>query len=188
MKLLYDFFPLLLFFVAFSLYDIYVATAAAMVATLVQVIWHWYRTRRFEKLHLITLGVLFVFGGMTLLFKDDTFIRWKPTVVYAILAALIFASQFAGDRTLIERLLSGQIALPPRIWSRLNVSWGCFFVLLGALNLYVAFYYGLDQDAQARLALWAKFKVFGLTGLTLAFVIGQAFVMARYADKPTAEE
>jgi intracellular septation protein len=78
--------------------------------------------------------------------------------------------------------------LPARIWSRLNLSWGCFFVLLGALNLYVAFYYGLDQDAHARLALWAKFKVFGLTGLTLAFVIGQAFVMARYADKPSPEE
>ena len=173
MKLLYDFFPLLLFFVAFSLYDIYVATAAAMAATLLQVIWHRYRTQRFEKLHLITLGVLLVFGGMTLLLKDDTFIRWKPTVVYAILAALVFASQFASNRTLIERLLGSQIALPARIWKRLNVSWGCFFVLLGALNLYVAFYYGLDQDAQARLALWAKFKVFGLTGLTLAFVIGQ---------------
>ena len=188
MKLLYDFFPLLLFFVAFSLYDIYVATAAAMVATLLQVIWHRYRTQRFEKLHLITLGVLLIFGGMTLLFKDDTFIRWKPTVVYAVLAALIFASQFASDRTLIERLLGSQITLPARIWGRLNMSWGCFFVLLGALNLYVAFYYGLGQDAQARLALWAKFKVFGLTGLTLAFVIGQAFVMARYTDKPSPEE
>lgn len=180
MKFLYDFFPLLLFFAAFKLYDIYVATAVAIAATFVQVGWHWTRTRGFETMHLTTLGVLVVFGGMTLLFRDDTFIRWKPTIVYAILAALTLASQFVGDKPLFERMLGGQIALPQQIWNRLNLSWGCFFLFLGVLNLYVAFYYGLDQAASARLEVWVNFKVFGLFGLTLAFVLIQAFIMAKY--------
>lgn len=188
MKLLYDFFPLLLFFGGFYLFDIYVATAIAIVATIVQVSWHWLRTRRFETPHVITLVVLVVFGSLTLIFRDDTFIRWKPTIVYAILAALTFGSQLGAKTTLLERLLGAQIVLPAKIWSRLNIAWGCFFLALGALNLYVAFYYHLELDAARRLEVWVNFKVFGLTGLTLAFVIAQAFVMAKYADNPTQED
>lgn len=188
MKFLYDFFPLLLFFAGFYLFDIYVATAIAIVATIVQVSWHWLRTRRFETPHVITLVVLVVFGSLTLIFHDDTFIRWKPTIVYAILAALTFGSQLSAKATLLERLLGAQIVLPAQIWRRLNIAWGCFFLALGALNLYVAFYYHLEQDAATRLELWVNFKVFGLTGLTLAFVIAQAFVMARYADNPPQED
>ncbi len=182
MKLLYDFFPLLLFFAAFKLYDIYAATAVAIVASFVQVGWHWAKTRRFESAHVTTLAVLIVFGGMTLAFRDDTFIRWKPTIVYAILAAIVFITQSVGHKTVLERMLGTQIALPQQVWARLNLSWGFFFLFLGALNLYVAFYYGLDQDAETRLAFWVNFKVFGLMGLTLAFVLVQALVMAKYVD------
>ncbi len=188
MKLLYDFFPLLLFFAAFKLYDIYTATAAAIVATFVQVGLHWFRTRRFETMHLTTLGVLVVFGGLTLLFRDDTFLRWKPTIVYVILAGFTVATQFAGKKTLLERMLGSQIALPPSIWARLNLSWGCFFLLLAALNLYVAFYYGLDQDPETRLETWVNFKVFGLLGLTVAFVLAQAFVMARHVQEQPGKD
>ncbi|MEE8211767.1 MAG: septation protein A [Acidiferrobacterales bacterium] len=183
MKFLFDFFPLLLFFAAFKLFDIYIATAVAIAATFVQVGAHWFRTHRFETMHLTTLGVLVVFGGMTLVFRDDTFIRWKPTIVYAILAALTLASQLVGNRTLLERMLGSQITLPQQIWARLNLSWGGFFLILGALNLYVAFYYGLDRDPETRLATWVNFKVFGLIGLTVVFVLAQAFVMARYVQE-----
>jgi intracellular septation protein len=188
MKFLYDFFPLLLFFAGFYLFDIYIATAIAIVATIVQVGWNWLRTGRVETPHVITLVVLVVFGSLTLLFHDDTFIRWKPTIVYAILAALTFTSQLSAKTTLLERLLGGQIAMPPYVWSRLNIAWGCFFLALGALNLYVAFYYHLGEDPATRLAFWVNFKVFGLTGLTLAFVVAQAFVMAKYADNPPQED
>lgn len=180
MKFLYDLFPLLLFFAAFKLYDIYIATAVAIVASFLQVGLFWARHRRFETMHLVTLGVIVVFGGMTLLLHDDTFIKWKPTLVYWILSTLVLASQWFGKKTVIERMMSSQIALPAMVWKRLNLSWGLFFAALGALNLYVAFYYALDLDAAMRQEIWVNFKVFGLLGITLLFVVVQAFFMARH--------
>ncbi len=180
MKFLYDLFPLLLFFAAFKLYDIYVATAVAIAASVVQVAGFWLRHRRVETVHLVTLGVIAVFGGLTLWLRDDTFIKWKPSLVYWILAALMLGSQFVGKKKLMQRMLDGHVALPDAVWSRLNLGWGLFFVILGALNVYVAFYYGLDLDDDARRAIWVNFKVFGLLGLTLVFVVVQAFYMARH--------
>jgi intracellular septation protein len=187
MKFLYDLFPLLLFFAAFKLYDIYVATAVAIAASFVQVGLFWYKHRRFETMHLVTLAVIAVFGGMTLLLHDDTFIKWKPTLVYWILSALVLASQWFGSKTAIERMMSSQLALPATVWKRLNLSWGIFFAVLGAVNIYVAFYYALDLDEEARRNIWVNFKVFGLLGITLLFVVAQAFFMAKHIqDKPEA--
>lgn len=187
MKFLYDLFPLLLFFAAFKLYDIYVATAVAIVASFVQVGAFWWRHRRFETIHLVTLGVIVVFGGLTLILRDDTFIKWKPTLVYWILAALVLGSHFVGEKTAIERLLGAQMTLPPQVWARQNLSWGVFFLILGALNVYVAFYYAPELDPAARQEIWVQFKVFGLLALTLAFAVLQALLMARHlstgADK-----
>lgn len=180
MKFLYDLFPLLLFFAAFKFYGIYEATAVAIVASFVQVGGWWLRHRRFETMHLVTLAVIVVFGGLTLALHDDTFIKWKPTLVYWILAALVFGSQVFGKKTVIERMLGKQLELPPAIWTRQNLSWGIFFVVAGALNLYVAFYYGLDLDADVRQNIWVNFKVFGLLGLTFAFVLLQALLLARH--------
>ena len=185
MKFLYDLFPLLLFFAAFKLYDIYVATAVAIVASVVQVAAFWWRHRRFETLHLVTLAVIVVFGGLTLILRDDTFIKWKPTLVYWILAAIVLGSQLLGQKTAIERLLGHQLTLPPQVWARQNLSWGIFFIVLGALNLYVAFYYAPELDAVARQDIWVKFKVFGLLGLTLAFTLLQAAFMARHLSANT---
>lgn len=182
MKFLYDLFPLLLFFAAFKLYDIYVATAVAIVASFVQVGAFWWRHRRFETIHLVTLGVIVVFGGLTLILRDDTFIKWKPTLVYWILAALVLGSHFVGEKTAIERLLGAQMTLPPRVWARQNLSWGVFFLILGALNVYVAFYYAPELDAAARQEIWVQFKVFGLLALTLAFAVLQALLMARHVS------
>lgn len=185
MKFLYDLFPLLLFFAAFKLYDIYVATAVAIVASVVQVAAFWWRHRRFETLHLVTLAVIIVFGGLTLILRDDTFIKWKPTLVYWILALLVLGSQVLGKKTAIERLLGGQMTLPPQVWARQNLSWGLFFIVLGALNIYVAFYYGPELDTAARQAIWVNFKVFGLLGLTLVFTLLQAVLMARHLSTNT---
>lgn len=186
MKFLYDLFPLLLFFAAFKLYDIYVATAVAIVASFLQVGLFWLKHRRFETMHLVTLAVIAVFGGLTLALHDDTFIKWKPTLVYGILAALVLASQWFGKKTVIERMMSAQIALPATVWRRLNLSWGLFFVVLGTANIYVAFYYGLDLDPEARRDIWVNFKVFGLLGLTLLFTVIQAFFMAKHIQEKPA--
>jgi intracellular septation protein len=189
MKFLYDLFPLLLFFAAFKFYDIYAATAVAIAASFAQVGYFWFRHRRVETMHVVTLAVIAVFGGLTLLLHDDTFIKWKPTLVYWILGALVLASQWLGRKTIVERMMSAQIALPGNVWKRLNLSWGLFFAALGALNLYVAFYYGLDQDAATRQAIWVNFKVFGLLGITLLFVVVQAVFMAKHMqDKPEGSE
>ena len=186
MKFLYDLFPLLLFFAAFKLYDIYVATAVAIVASFLQVGLFWLKHRRFETMHLVTLAVIAVFGGLTLALHDDTFIKWKPTLVYGILAALVLASQWFGKKTAIERMMSAQIALPATVWRRLNLSWGLFFLVLGAANIYVAFYYGLDLDPEVRRGIWVNFKVFGLLGLTLLFTVIQAFFMAKHIQEKPA--
>jgi intracellular septation protein len=187
MKFLYDLFPLLLFFAAYKAYDIYVATAVAIVASLAQVAGFWWKHRRFETMQLVTLGVIVVFGGMTLLLRDDTFIKWKPTLVYWILGALVLGSHWVGKRTLMDRLLGKQLALPEPVWKRVNLSWGVFFLVLGAVNLYVAFYYGADLDVATRQSIWVNFKVFGLMGLTLVFVVLQALFMARYAHEKPAD-
>jgi len=189
MKFLYDLFPLLLFFAAFKFYDIYAATAVAIAASFAQVGYFWFRHHRVETMHVVTLAVIAVFGGLTLLLHDDTFIKWKPTLVYWILGALVLASQWFGRKTIVERMMSAQIALPAQVWKRLNLSWGIFFAALGALNIYVAFYYGLDLDAETRQGIWVNFKVFGLLGITLLFVVVQAVFMAKHMqDKPESGE
>lgn len=183
MKALFDLFPLLVFFAAFKLYGIFAATAASIVASFVQVGIGWWRHRRWEKVQLITLAVVAVFGGLTLFFHDDTFIKWKLTIVDWIFSALILGSQWIGNRTIIERLLGEQIVLPGRVWRLLNLSWGIFFLVLGALNLYVAFFYGIGLDAETRQKIWVNFKVFGSTALMVMFSVVQAVVIANYLSR-----
>ncbi len=180
MKFLFDFFPVLLFFVAYYVQGIYVATAVAMAATCVQVAVFWVKHRRFEKLHLVTLGLILVFGGMTLYLQNPLYIKWKTTLVEWAFALAFLGSQFIGRRTLVERLLGKALAAPAFIWSRLNVAWVLFFVAMGFLNLYVM--YNFDE------ATWVNFKLFGMMGLTFAFVLAQGFFLARYMkDQPENE-
>ena len=187
MKLLFDFFPLVLFFVSFKLYDIYVATLVAMAASLAQVVFIRIRHRRFETTHLVTLFVILLFGGMTLIFQDDMFIKWKPTIVNWIFAIVVLGSQFIGKRTVLERLLGSQMQMPAKIWKKVNVSWGLFFLVSGLLNLYVAFYFRTYLDEATRTDFWVNFKVFGLLGLTLAFSIIQMMIVARYISTEPSE-
>ena len=180
MKLIFDFFPLILFFGAYRFYDIYTATGIAIAASLVQVFIIWYRTRKFEPTHIVTLAVIVIFGGMTLIFRDDVFIRWKPTIVEWIFAAVVFGSNFVGRRTAIEYVMGSQLTLPNPIWKKLKVAWGLFFLVVGALNIYVAFFFRLNLPEEVRLDFWVNFKVFGMMGLTLVFVIGQMFFIAKH--------
>lgn len=182
MKFLYDFFPILLFFIAYKMYDIYVATAVAMAAAAVQTFAFWLKHRRFEKMHLITLGLLLVFGSLTIFLQDPVFIKWKPTVINWLFAAVFMGSIWIGDKPLVERMMSHAIQAPRPVWIRLSWLWIAFFAGIGVLNLYVAFNYPEET--------WVNFKLFGMLGITFAFVIGQAFYLSRYIEdhkKPEEE-
>ncbi|KTD21560.1 septation protein A [Legionella londiniensis] len=172
MKLLFDFFPILLFFICYKLFDIYYATAVAMGASLLQVIFYRIKNQRYEKMHLISLGLIMVLGGATLFFHNPWFIKWKPTGLYWLAAIVFLSSSFIGKKTLIEKMMDGNIHLPAKIWRRLNYAWSAFFILMGCLNLYVA--YSFDTD------FWVNFKLFGGAGLTLIFVFLQAIYLARH--------
>jgi len=173
MKFIADFFPIILFFIAYKMYDIYVATAVAIAASIAQVAYAWFKHRHVENMQWITLIMILVFGGLTLFLQDETFIKWKPTVVNWLFAVAFLASQYIGSgKTLIERMVSGSIDLPKSIWNRLNVSWVAFFVFSGVANLFVA--QNFDTDT------WVNFKLFGMLGLTFIFIIGQGIYMTRY--------
>jgi len=173
MKLLFDLLPILLFFVAYKLYDIYVATAVAIAAGLLQVAYVWLRHRRLEKTHVATALLLLVFGGLTLALRDETFIKWKPTILDWLFAAAFLGSQFVGTRKpLVQRMMSGTVTVSDPVWERLNGLWVLFFVVMGVLNLVVV--YNFDTDT------WVNFKLFGMLGLTLVFVVAQAFYLARH--------
>ncbi|MGA7802417.1 MAG: septation protein A [Gammaproteobacteria bacterium] len=174
MKFLFDLFPIALFFVAYKLYGIYAATATIIVATFVQVGLVWLRHRRFENMHLITLGIVVIFGGLTLALHNPLFIKWKPTVAYWLFAGAFLVSGFIGEKTLVQRMLAHAISVPGPIWSRLNLAWVAFFIAMGILNIYVA--YQFDENT------WVNFKLFGLMGLTLAFMLAQGFYLARYVE------
>ena len=219
MKFLADFFPILLFFVFYKLYDIYVATAVAILASLGQVGYFWFKNRRVEIMHLVTLGLLAVFGGLTIVLQDRTFIMWKPSIVNWLFAAAFLVSQYMGPRPLIERMMSHAIEVPTQIWRRLNLIWVVFFILMGLANLAVAngFFVAesalvaatgsatdidLNQcaklfsdhvlelclQAQEQEATWVNFKLFGMMGLTVAFVVLQAFYLARHVKDQEAKE
>ncbi len=187
MKLLFDLFPLLVFFAAFKLYDIYVATAAAILATLIQVAIFWLRHRRFETMHLVTLAILCLFGGMTIVFQNDAFIKWKPSIINWIFSLIIFGMLVFARKSALEYVMGGQLTLPPPVWRQVNIAWGLFFLFIGALNLYIAFYYNPGASAEARLETWVNFKVFGLLGLTLVFSVLQMLFIFKHI-KPSRDE
>ena len=181
MKLLLDFLPIVLFFVAYKLADIYVATGVLIVVTLAQVGWSWLRQHRVEKLPLITAGLVLVLGGATLVLHDPIFVKWKPTVVNWLFAVAFLASRFIGRKTLLERMMGGQLELPAPVWVKLTFAWAIFFLAMGVANLYVAFTF--DENT------WVNFKLFGMLGLTLVFVLAQAAYMSRHLkiDTPSKE-
>jgi intracellular septation protein len=187
MKALFDFFPLILFFAAFKLYDIYVATAIAIVATFMQVGYIWLKYRRFETTHIITLVVISFFGGLTLFFHNDAFIMWKPSVVNWIFALIVIGSVLL-KRSVIKTLMGKQLELPDSVWFKLSIAWGIFFLAMGFLNMYVAFYYQTDLPEEVRRETWVNFKVFWMLGLTLLFSVAQMLFIAKYIDPESLDK
>jgi intracellular septation protein len=208
MKQLFDFFPILLFFIIYKFYlslpdevilsvnsifpfmqlqpgeakhAIYLATLTAILATALQVALTAIISKRVEKMHIITLILLVVFGGATLLLKDPLFIKWKPTAINWLFGAVFLGSQFIGGKPLVQRMMSHALDIDDSsVWKRLNLAWVIFFIISGIANLIVAFNFSEE--------IWVDFKLFGLMGLTILFVIGQAFYLARFIPTETAEK
>lgn len=180
MKMIADLFPVILFFIAYQFFDIYVATGVAIVAAALQVIYHKLRHGQVENVQWITLGILVLFGGLTLVLHDPTFIKWKPTVVNWLFAAAFLLSQWFMQRGLLKRLIDHAVSMPEAAWQRLNTAWVGFFFVMGVLNLYVA--YNFSEQ------VWVNFKLFGFLGLTLAFMIAQGFYLARFMQPDEANQ
>lgn len=173
MKLLADFLPIVLFFVAYEIWDIYVATAVAIAASALQIAWTAVRGGRVEPMQWATLLIIVVFGGMTLVFRNEIFIKWKPTVVYALFAGALVIARYAMGRDLIRAMMGRQLSLPDAIWSRLSWAWVGFFLCMAGLNVAVAYTFSTD--------VWVQFKLFGTLALTLLFIFGQAIWIGRHA-------
>jgi len=198
MKFLIEFLPIILFFAAYKLYSlipapiiesinglmpftltagseadsIYFATLIAIVISGITVLIHFIKHRGFNKNQTITFVLFLIFGGATLFMRDPTFIKWKPTVINLVFALIFLGSGFFGDKPLAQRFLGNAIEAPKSIWNKLNTAWIIFFVFVAAINLYIA--YNFSEE------IWVNFKLFGMMGLTIAFIIIQMILLSRY--------
>ncbi|MBS1189331.1 MAG: Intracellular septation protein [Rhodocyclaceae bacterium] len=200
MKILFDLFPVILFFTTFKFSEkspdavaawlgqvpglgavdtaqapILAATLVVILATFVQIGWVWFRHGKVDKMLWVSLVLVVFFGGMTLVFKDDTFIKLKPTILYWIFAGSMGFATLVLKKNAIRTMLGEQMELPEPVWARMNAAWIGFFLFMGAANLYVAF--NFPQD------VWVNFKLFGGMGLLLLFVLAQGFVLSKYLEE-----
>ena len=172
MQIVADYFPLILFFLAFKWQGIMVATAVAIVASICQIVWFKWKGK-VSPIHWISLAIIVVFGGATLILQDEVFIKWKPTVLYGAFCAVLAVGKVVFRRDLLAYVLK-DLTLPPAVWTRVTWSWAGFFAAMGVLNWYVAFHYSTDT--------WVNFKVWGGIGLFLLFALAQGLFLARHLE------
>lgn len=179
MKFLFDLFPVILFFIAFKAFDVYVATLVVIVATVAQVAFIWLKHRKVGAIQWTSLAMVSFLGTATILLHDESFIKWKPTILYWLFAGTIFVADRFFRRNVIRKMLEEQVRLPDPLWRKLANAWTLFFLSMGCLNLYVAFNFSTDA--------WVNFKLFGGMGLLIAFIVAQAVFLAKYME-PEHEE
>jgi intracellular septation protein len=172
MKLLFDLFPVILFFAAYKAFDLYVATGVAIAASIAQIVYLKVRGKPVETMQWASLVIIVIFGGMTLLLHDETFIKWKPSILYFCFFAALIGGRMFMQKNFIKSLMGAQLKLPEPVWDKLNMAWAVFFLSMAVLNLVVAYQFSTDT--------WVNFKLFGTMGLTLAFVIAQGLYLGRY--------
>jgi intracellular septation protein len=180
MGFFFDIFPIILFFAAFKLKGIYVATGVAIAATIVQAIYSYFKKGKIEPMLIVSLVVVSVFGGATLLLKNEIFIKWKPSVIYWLIAIALLLAHLVFKKNLMMALMKKQIELPQKIWDRVNIWWATFFATMGILNLIVVYNFSTE--------LWVNFKLFGVTGLMLVFLLIQGAYLTKYMPKEKNSE
>ncbi len=174
MKLFFDFFPIVIFFVGYKFFGIFIATAIAIVCSFIQLGFYWLKFHRVDTMTLISCIIITVLGGFTLFLHNTLFIKWKPTILYFVFAIAFFLSHLFSEKSLLERMLGQTLKLQPAIWRRLNYFWISFFAFLGGLNLYVAYHFSTN--------VWVNFKLFGILGLTLLFLLAQGIYISKFID------
>lgn len=174
MHILFDFIPIALFFIFFKLYDIYVATAVAMLTTILQIAYMWFRNKQVEKAPIITLVVILILGGATLFFHNELFIKWKPTVIYWALSLIFIGSNILNKGSMSQRMLAEQISVSNDKWQIIDKMVVVFFLFLGSLNIYIAYSYNTE--------VWVNFKLFGTLAITLLFCVGISCYIAKNAQ------
>jgi intracellular septation protein len=175
MKFLVDFFPVVLFFAAFKLKGIFIATMVAIAASVVQIGWMLLSHRKVEPMMWLSLAIIGVFGGATLALHNENFIKLKPTMLYGLFSVALIVGQLIFKKNAMKGIMGKQITLPEKTWKTINLSWGLFFAALGCVNLYVAFNFSTDT--------WVNFKLFGIMGLIVVFSIAQAVAIGLRAQK-----
>ena len=209
MKMLFDLFPVILFFIAFKVSEgrkeataellnglfgsvglagafapdqapILLATVVVILATCGQIAWVWLRHGKVDNMLWVSLALVVVLGGMTLVLRDEGFIKWKPTILYWVFALTLLVSATVFGKNLIRSMLAAQIEVPDAVWTKLNLVWAAFFVFMGAANLYIARSFPTD--------IWVNFKLFGGMGLMLVFMIAQGFWLSRHMPETPADE
>lgn len=175
-KLIVDFFPLLVFFIAYKFYGIYVATGAAIVSTIAQLGYLKLSKQKIEPMHWLGFFIVIVFGGLTIYLQDERFIKWKPTILYWSFAVILLGGRLVLKRNLLKSLLGSQLELPNHAWDVLAWMWIGFFAFMGALNLYIASRFSTE--------VWVSFKVWWSMGLILVFSVLQALYMSKYLTEP----
>jgi len=181
LKFIYEFLPIAIFFGIYKgTGNIYHATLVLIIVTMLQLAYEWFRYKKVEKSRLIGAALILVLGGATVFFQDDLFIKWKVTVLNWLFAIILIGSHFIGNKTIMERVMGSMISLPKPVWNQLNLFWVGFFFISGLLNVYFAFFYGLDLPDQARTDMWVNFKFYGLMGLTLVFMIVQVIFLQKH--------
>ncbi|MFY9329838.1 MAG: septation protein A [Georgfuchsia sp.] len=180
MKIFFDLLPVALFFAAYKVAGIFIATAVAIATTILQIAWVWWRHRKVDTLQWVSLGIIVVFGGATLLLHDESYIKLKPTVLYWLISLGLLVSLHGFHKNPMRAMLGAQFSLPEPVWVHLNTAWAGFFALMGVLNLYVARNFSTDE--------WVNFKLFGFTGLMLVFVVAQALLLGRYVEDNVVEK
>lgn len=174
MKLLFDLLPVILFFIAYKAADIYVATAVVIAATIGQIAFTYWKHRKVDTMLWVSLALVVVFGGATLVLHDENFIKLKLTIFYWLFAIVLLGAQLFMGKNLIRSLLSAksEINMPEPVWRLLNNMWIVFFAFMGGLNLFIAHNFSTD--------VWVNFKLFGSFGLLLVFIIVQGLLISKY--------
>lgn len=180
MQIFYDFLPVIAFFVAYKMYDIYIATGVIIVAIGLQILTNWILKRPITKMHLFSAVLVFILGGITLALRNEIFIQWKPTVVNWLFGLIFLGSQFIGEKPIIQRMLPDDLGIDDTVGRKLNLMWAGFFFFSGAANIVAV--YNLSENA------WVNFKLFGMLGLTLVFLVIQGFWISKHLPpEKTAE-
>lgn len=180
MKVFFDLFPVILFFIGFKLYDIFIATGVAIGATIALIIFSKLRHGKVERMLLINGAIITILGGTTLLLHDKTYILWKPTVLYWLLAVALLVSNLIFKKNLIEQMMGKMLNPPAHVWGKLNLSWVVFLIALGFLNLYVAFNFSENT--------WVNFKLFGVTSMMFVFMIAQTLLLKNHLIDPQEDQ